>query len=382
MRRSTSLLCGADLKAAHSLKRHCHHVINTLGATVPPEAFLFRGNAYYALGQPYFALADYNSAGRVLSTSGKHQHQCAQAVRHFPETQVATYPAVDSHLHIFVRPYYSDACEVVHLNESIGRGVVAKENMSRGAKVMAANEPWLRYPTEDGVCAYCAQPLAERTFPCTNTECHEEYCSRDCRAHAMGSYHGSVCYNAEFQSLELDMYAQMRQAEKDGSTTERNAAAAQLLMLRVVAAAMLAQVVPSAMAEVRILSGRLAFSPEVLCDAMLHVYERMARSLSIFTIMPYEEMIGVLARVTANCFHAESSVELNLARAMFNHSCDANVGEDAESAEMVAMRDVPRGEELTINYYPHLKHLAYEERTAELQKRNFSCQCTRCQRKL
>lgn len=373
-------LRGAELKAADSLKRHCHHLINTLGPIAPPEAFLFRGNAYYALGHPYFALADYNTAGRILTISGQHQQKCHQAIKYFPETQVATYPSVDSHLHIFVKPFLAENCEVEHLQGSMGRGIIARDNLLRNTKVMKANEPWLRYPTVDGICAYCAEPLPERTFPCSNAECHEEYCSRDCRAKALGLYHSSVCYNKEFQSLELDMYAQMQQARKDGSVTDRNAAAAQLLMMRVISTAKHMQVVPSAMAEIRILSGKLTFSPEVMCESMLHMYERLALSLNVFTIIPYEEMVGVLARVTANCFHHDDCVELNLARAMFNHSCDANVGEDAHTGEMLTMRDVSRGEELTINYYPHLKHLPYAERTAELQKRNFDCQCARCKR--
>lgn len=368
----------AELKAADTLKRHCHHVINTLGATAPPEAFLFRGNAYYALGRPYFALADYNTASRVLVTSGQHQQKCLQAVKLFPKTQVSTYPSVDSHLHIFVNPFFAENCRIAKINDRIGRGVIAEENMPRNTRVMKANEPWLRYPVGDGLCAFCAEPLPERIFSCDNSDCHEEYCSRECRAKALGLYHGSVCHNPEFQSLELDMYAQMQQAEKEGSVTEKNSAAAQLLMLRVISSAMRVRVVPSAMAEVRILSGRLTFSPEVLCGSMLHVYERLASALNVFTILPYEEMVGVLARVTANCFHHEDSVELNLARAMFNHSCDANVAEDSQTGEMVATRDIARGEELTINYYPHLKHLPHAERTTELHKRSFDCQCARC----
>lgn len=370
----------AAWKGAEQLKRHCHSVINVLGPQTPPEAFLYRGNAYYALGMPYFALADYNTAASVLTLSGEHQRRCIDAVAAFPATQTGMYPSTDSHLHIFVKPMLSKSCSVETISEEVGRGVRAQENLQHRTTVVQPTAPWLLYPTEEGLCACCGAPLPERCFACENADCHEEYCSRDCRAEALALYHAPVCRNQDFQSVELDVFSQMKEAQKAGHVAEMNAAAAQLLTLRLVAVGLQAQVVPSALGQVRILSGRLTFSPEVLCGSMLHLYERLARALRVTTIVSYEEFIGVLARVTANCFHRDGGVELNLPRAMLNHSCNANLSEDAHSGALVTTRDVARGEELTINYYPHLKNLAYPERKAELERRGFQCMCPRCKK--
>lgn len=371
----------AAWSGAAALKRHCHNMINVLGPLTPPEAFLYRGNAYYAMGMPYFALADYNTAASVLNLSGDHQRRCSRVMRYMPETQTATYPSTDSHLHIFVKPMLSKRCSIAVVDDLVGRGLLATEMLPRGSLVVRAAPPWMLYPTEDGLCSFCGVPLPDRSFACANEDCHEEYCSRECRAEALSLYHGAVCTNSAFQSIELDVYAQRSEAVKNGSTAELNAAAAQLLMLRVIAAAMQAHVVPSAMGPMRILSGRLTFSPQALAGPLLHLYERLARALHISTILSYEEMIGVLARTTANCFHRDGAVELNLPRAMLNHSCEANVAENAETGDMVTTTDVPGGAELTINYYPHLKDLAYTERSEELHRRGFDCQCCRCKRR-
>ncbi|KPI89187.1 hypothetical protein ABL78_1679 [Leptomonas seymouri] len=368
----------AAWKGAEQLKRHCHSVINTLGPQTPPEAFLYRGNAYLALGMPYFALADYNTAASVLTLSGEHQRRCLKAIEQFPKVQTGVYPAVDSHLHIFVKPMLSKSCVVDQINDDVGRGVRATEHMPCNTVVIQPTSPWMSYPTEEGVCAHCGISLPERSFACGNKDCHEEYCCRECRAEASSLYHASVCHNKGFQSIELDVFSQMKDAEKAGAVAERNAAAAQLLTLRLVAAGLQAQVVPSALGQVRILSGRITFSPEALCGATLHLYERLARALHITTIISYEEFIGDLARVTANCFHRDGGVELNLSRAMLNHSCAANVSEDAQTGAMITTRDVASGDELTINYYPHLKGLAYAERTSELERRGFHCKCAKC----
>lgn len=366
---------------AEKLKRHCHNMINTLGATTPPETFLFRGNAYYALGFPYFALADYNTASAVMNISStNHQDRCFRALKHFPETQTVTFPYSNSHTHIFVKPLLSADCELAEV-DGMGRGIVARRDMPAHSLVLRAQEPWQVYPTEDGRCAFCGEALGERMFACTNPSCHEEYCSRDCRTKALTLYHSEVCANSEFQSIELDLYSQLQGAEREGNLSERNAAAAQLLMLRIVATAMQAKIVPSVLPQVRLLSGRLTFSPTVLSESMLHLYDRLASALHVHTIISYEELIGVLARVTANCFHQDGKVSLHIQRSMFNHSCEANVAQDSGSEQWVCSRPVSAKEQLTINYYPHLKSLPYNERSAELSKRNFDCKCSKCLRK-
>ncbi|EPY28616.1 hypothetical protein STCU_04964, partial [Strigomonas culicis] len=288
-------------KAADALKRHCHHMINTLGPAAPPEAFLFRANAYYALGRPYLALADYNTAALVLHLSGSHQVRCHRAIERFPARQVATYPGTDSHLHIFVRPRLGPAVALVAaVDAACGRGLVAEADLPAGATVLRQDVPWLQYATLDESCACCGAALPERAFACVNPECHEEYCSRDCRTAAMALYHAAVCTNSAFQGIELDLYTQMRTAAHEGAARAQRRLAQELLMVRLMAVAVQAQVVPSAMPQLRFLSGRIAYAPAELSGATLHLYERLAQALRVHTMVSYEEMLGILARVRTN----------------------------------------------------------------------------------
>ncbi|EPY38549.1 SET and MYND domain-containing protein [Angomonas deanei] len=269
-----------------------------------------------------------------------------------------------------------------HVNDAVGRGIVAQKALQGGSTVIKPCEPWLKYPILDNSCSNCGCPLPDRSFPCNNENCHEEYCSRDCRTMALGLYHRHVCYNEAFQNIELDVYAQLHAAQKDGDVSVRNATAAQLLALRVISAALIVQTVPSVLPQMRILSGKLSFNPKTLGGSMLHLYERLSRALQIQTIISYEEFLGVLARITANCFQREDSIELHHARSMMNHSCRANAAEDGMTGAIVTKQPVEEGGEVCINYYPQLKDLPYAERTVELRRRGFVCQCTQCQKKI
>lgn len=88
-------------------------MLQTLGPATPPEVFLYRGNAYYALGYPYLALADYENASKFLSMSStRHQEKCWAAAKKFPAKQRALYPGSSSHLHICVNPFLDSKCAV------------------------------------------------------------------------------------------------------------------------------------------------------------------------------------------------------------------------------------------------------------------------------
>jgi len=373
---------------AEELKSQCHRVIQTLGPAAPPEVFLFRGNAYYAAGFPYLALADYENASRFLTSLSpeRHQDKCWAAVKHFPPQQRALYAGECSHLHICVNPLFHHQCrvfvngkpasekDVVLLSTSsevgsdstrscsvapqalpMARGVFATSDIPAGSPILSSRGstvPWLRYPLaaaegegSSSSCSRCGKPLQQRVFACANERCHEEYCSRDCRQLALQEYHAGVCTNEAFQALEMSVIDQLREAE---DIPTYRSMASRLLTLRVLAAALLAQSSPTALPQLRILSSLFEFSPAALCGEQLEHYQQASAALRIITSVSYEEYLGVLSRVHQNAFwhyptlaasstaegEAEAltdccgnahAIDLHLPYAMMNHSCEPSV---------------------------------------------------------
>ena len=381
------------MESAHRLKLHCIRMMYTMGSAVPPETFLFRANAYMHLQMPYFAMADYNSASKILKLSGRHDVECRGAVDALPLVLSGTYPAIDTHLTMLVNPYLGPNVRVdtallldssQKQSSTKGRGIFAARDLDAGEVVLAPHGPWLLYPLYDGGCSYCGKPLGTRVFQCKNERCHEEYCSRPCRHTAASVYHQKVCENQMFQSVELDLYAQYKALT--GSRSSQNGVAAQLLATRIIAAALQQQLIPSAMPEVRSLVGRISFSPKEVSGPILDVYERLAHGCGFLTSISFEEYFSLLARISANSFHENNNcIAHYVPRAMLNHSCDANVvasdstlGED-DGVGFITSRKVSRGAELCINYYPHLKHLGVKERWKEIRNISFECSCPRCE---
>jgi hypothetical protein len=64
----------------------------------------------------------------------------------------------------------------------------------------------------------------------------------------------------------------------------------------------------------------------------------------------------------------------------FNHSCDPNcvVNADTQMLEVITIRQVARGEELTIGYVKHEGVPRAARRRQLLEQYNFECACTRC----
>lgn len=538
---------------AETLKHHCHHIIQTLGPATPPEVFLYRGNAYYALGFPYLALADYENASRFLSLSPlRHQEKCWKSLKHFPMKQEVLYAGTNSHVHLCVTPFLDAKTAVQTLllphptsetsksqDTDVGTCVsLAQHEMGKTPskdtlytlqdrsllcrKVMAVASfssagmpvmkvipssssmgsssssstgrsllsyevggPWLQYPLFERHCSRCGVPLYEennkgkgemdhasvtgtpgnsdrstsseanenaemgredrhapspstphanrkRVFPCTNPKCSEEYCSRDCRQLALQEYHSHVCTNEEVQGIEIDLFTRMQQTEE---VLEHRELATMLLTLRVLYTALSSQSSPTALPQMRILSGRASFSPHTLCGSLREEFHRIADALHVLTSISYEEFIGVYTRVWCNAHwvaeeeeetpatasagstagndrkeapSCESisykSIQLHLPYAMFNHSCDPNLIEGvvhppfhagARSSTslsnafsvspirtLVTSRPIQKGEELTRSYFPlSWLSLPYAERSAAMKALDFTCQCPRCVKK-
>lgn len=433
--------------SALRLKRHCTKLAAKLGPATPPEAFLFRGNAYMEMGMPYFAMADYDNASKVLNLSGQHQERCSRAIEALPSTMVGDFASTDAHLDFLVNPFLGGGVRMTRdydvqmhagregyvsstasstsaaaegsspmtskstdsdedvpytLNESEaraflaseerqaaslmrGRRVVADRDLPTGAMVMRAHSPFAQYTLSPNHCSNCARPLPPRLVPCTNEQCHEEYCDRRCRADAIAEYHGHVCRNREFQSVELELGGRLEGRLDEGEalvtvkgTSAYNDTAAILLTMKIIGACMQRGAIPSAVPELRTLGGKLEFDPKSMAGPSYDVYKKIEQAGRFSTNIPFEEFVSVLAKVRANCFTTEHSIALYVPRSMFNHSCNANVAEDADSKDLVTTRPVKAGEELCINYYPHLKDLPFDERRSELEKRSFHCLCPKC----
>ena len=361
--------------AANALRKQCHFNISAMGPATPPEIFVYRGNAYMELDQPYFAKADFNNAAKVMRLSGTHHEKCDAKLQSMQGLLKGSYPSVDVHLPLHVLPLLGDHVELRHMSDAMGRGVVATAPLNQNHIVVKRCDPFLSYPLKEGYCSYCCKKLGVRVFACQNERCHEEYCSRDCRHAALSSYHGKVCTNEPFQGIELEMFRRMNEST---DPHEKNILAGQLLLMRVLAVSLLASAIPTSIPEVRTLSGRIQFQASELGGPMLEFYEQLARFGGFATSIFYEEFIGVYARVLCNSFKTEESIFINLPRSMLNHSCESNVALDASGQELVTTRKVSPGTELTLNYFPQLQHLPNAERTEELRKRNFDCFCAKC----
>lgn len=265
---------------------------------------------------------------------------------------------------------------------AMGRGIFAESDLSEGSVVMAKHEPFVSYGLRDQTCSYCHKDLPARNFPCTNDLCHEEYCSRGCRESARGMYHAKVCENGEFAGIELDLYHKMQSAKEAGNISEFNSIAAVLLAGRVLAIAALRHVVPSAMPELRTLGGRIEFEPKTMATDTYDLYSRYERALKFSTTISFEEFVGIIARINANSFQEGTErISVYVPRSLFNHSCEGNVAECAVTGNLITSKRVAKGEQLSLNYYPHLRSLPYEQRANELAKRGFYCQCDKCRAK-
>ena len=366
--------------AATALRDKCRHVIAHMLTTAPVEAYLYRGNAYMALGQPYFAVADYKIAASLASIGDSYMKDAEQAVDKLPQTVTGVYPAVSSYLHFLVEPLLGRGVCIQEISPSVGRGVFATSQLSPGDTALEPEDPWVRYPLKDASCAHCTGPLPEtRCIPCQNKECHEEYCSRECRRSALNHYHSNVCEKPSYQAIELDLFHTYTSTT---DPSEKNAIANYMLATRICAVTAREKVLPCASNELKTLTGKISFSPAVLSTSVLSVFERTAQSLGFLSSFCFEDYVSVLAKISGNVFQTEREIGLYIGRSMFNHACDENVVEDAKTKRLVCKRGVASGEELTINYYPRLRQLPFEERHKQLMLRGLHCECKRCTQKL
>jgi hypothetical protein len=362
----------SPLSDAMRLKQHCTITL-TKYRDAPAEVYLNRGIAYMQLGQPYFALADFVMAAERQTLPPTYKQEALDAVAALPENIVATYPASNRHLDMLVTSFLGPKFAVDEAVPGCGRGIVAKADAPAGAVVVAASAPYAVVTLKPDQCACCAQRIV-RTFHCEHDDCHEEYCSRECRSHAMAHYHAKVCRNKEFQSLELELYAKLIAAT---DASEKALCALHLLLMRVMALAVHESSVPSAMRELRTLTGRATVAPKQLIGDTMDFYKRLTVITSTIASVNLEEIVGCLARLTANCINDGDRVALHVPRSMLNHACRPNVALGPGGA-IVATAHIAKGEQACISYYPHLGKLPYAQRRAELLRRNFDCNCATC----
>lgn len=339
--------------------------------TVSPDVFVYRAAAYLELNQPYFAASDLIAAHGRTTVPQAYEKRVADQLEAMPEEATGYFASSDEHLDRLVEPRLGAG--VVHKTAGAkGRGFFASETLKPGSVVLKSTPAWLACPLKEEHCSNCGGKITGRLVPCRNSDCHEEYCSRDCR-HAAAKYHNAVCTNTKFQALELEVYSKLSTAS---STSERNTAALHLMLLRIIAYALTNHMIPSVVPELRSLSGRLDFSPRVLADETLAFYKRVAEITKTHTSMSFEDFCCAMSKITANAFHDTTFIQMHVQRSMLNHSCDPNCM--AVGNEIVTTRTAKPGEELCISYYPQLNDLPKDERKAELLRRGLECQCALC----
>lgn len=380
------------LSEAMLLKQHCNYVLSKF-TPPPPEVFVHRAEAYMALGQPYFALADFIVARERSDQIGRQpQDSCLRECEKLPAEMLLTVPSASSHVGLHVAPFLSRKVALKYIDPMVGRGIFAQFAIAKGETLVTRRLPFAQYPLQEGHCSCCGRTITTRSIPCSNRDCHEEYCSRDCRQAALESYHKPLCNNAAVQAMELDVYARYKSPTANGS--DRAQAALILLLLRVVGCSLKDRCVPSALPQLRLLSGRLVCSPTILATSMLDAYRRLVTATKTESTVSYEEVVGAMARLSANAFQTESSILINVPRSMLNHSCRPNAWEHSATGDVVALRNIDAGEEVTFSYYPQVTYASgrrlgdgtdetagfapFDVRHAQLRLRNFDCRCSAC----
>jgi hypothetical protein len=358
---------------AMRVKQHCTISLSKFQSG-HPQLFLHRGRAYLELGLPFFAAPDFQNAAEHIPIGNQHEILVREALKHIPKEQVAYFESADNHIGLLVKPFLGKGVAMQKAADGKGRGVFATEPLQAGDVVVKRTaQAWLTYPLKDGHCAACGSEIGVRTFACKNPDCHEEYCSRECRQNASQTYHAAVCTNKDFQSLELELYNNLKTAP---TPSDYNTAAVFLLLLRVYGVSMAHKIIPSVLPQMRTLSGRLMFSAETLATDTLDFYTRLTRITGTKTTISYEEFICTLAKLTGNIFQEEDFICAHVVRSMLNHSCDPNVVDTG--GELVMTRPAEVGEELCISYYPALNTKSFKIRDEELKNRGFFCACPKC----
>lgn len=425
-------------RSALRLKDACTQVLVKYTPTVPPEAFLYRSNAYAALGQPYFAVADVEAAAAQLALSGRHTEDNRAALAALPPLLRASFPSTEEHTAQLVEPALCSGATLVAApaaaaaGENRGRCVVAKNALAAGDVVIRAREPWLAYALGDSCCSMCAKPFGHRHFACRNPRCHEDYCSRECRTRAFGLFHARGCDVPAIQGLELDMYGQHVAAVEaaalaaasaglvgaagsgaaeggdgdaavgssggnndSGAVTklppsrlvyeaavpsqDAEVSAVALLTIRAMLAAVEANSVPSMLREVQTLRASFVFHPPAVATNMLAFYHRFVRHLGLVNSVSFEEFLGLFMRLRCNARITGDAITVTPAHCAVNHSCTPNAAINNKN-EVVAVANVPAGSEVTLSWLPSALNSATREHRRDYlwRAQGFWCTCPRC----
>eukprot|EP00760_Papus_ankaliazontas_P016982 PhM_4_TR16985/c0_g1_i1/m.41090/K11426/SMYD; SET and MYND domain-containing protein len=367
----------ANAQAAQCLVREVTDVLATHTDVVDVrKLLLYRARAYLALGCPHLALADCITLADTTDTPDvlrlddtadlsracfREMHRDKDAIVRHVAAPTAE-PITDG--------LVLDAVRVATTGYG-GRGLEAVKALEEGAVVVERRDPIVTYPTKAGTCSHCLRevPLS-RTLPCRNVECHEEYCSKQCREDASAKHHSKVCKLNGYRTLELELYSSS--VADFGPGVEHQSQS--------ILAAMRWWVMegPNAGASFH---GSIPLNPDAVVTGVSVWYQRLMRA-----VHPEEPnkvqlstFLDVIARVASNAFTGPRGIEVHGARSLLNHSCSPNCMVTPKG-DVVTTRPVAAGEECTIHYYPHLSSLEPLDRYQEIQKRGFKCGCVVCRR--
>ena len=345
----------ASLKQAMRLKEVSTQVMSMYTPNVPPETFLYRGNSYMALAQPYYALSDYICAAAAMPLSGKHEVRAREAIQSLPPLLHGIFTSTDEHLGFLVEQALAPETEIRRNDDPLTapllpRSLYVKKDsaLKEGGIVIRRHGLFASYPLKSNRCLHCAKEFGVRHFMCQNQKCHGEFCSRDCRAASMSSYHGRMCDNSSYQGIELAMYDRYQEAAADDNETKRFAAC-MLLTLKVLAMAIVGQCVPSALREIRTLPGSVYFCPQTFEGEVLLPYLRFVKATQTLNSICAEEFLGLFARISSNAVVTEDKINLSIPLSVVRRASSASQEPNAilvPDGSLRAIRDIVGGEEV------------------------------------
>eukprot|EP01103_Thecamoeba_quadrilineata_P010358 TRINITY_DN2211_c0_g1_i3.p1 TRINITY_DN2211_c0_g1~~TRINITY_DN2211_c0_g1_i3.p1 ORF type:complete len:368 (+),score=25.99 TRINITY_DN2211_c0_g1_i3:119-1222(+) len=306
--------------------------------------------------------------------------------------------------------------EIKFIDNKKGRGIIANRSFNRGERIFAESpfvcctkgqiDPHIR------TCGYCLKPLFKDTVPpseikgdivCCRQNCSVLYCSTVCRDDAWERYHRGLC-TSSFQDektrqslikfhhylashtdnpyllLTAKIFAVVQQRLAEGMTVEES-----LIPIKFM----------TGFGYWKTLKGKVPNLSEVLI-------QKFKSDMQFFQSSPlYNPKYGYLMTDLSRYTSIQMTIWFNAfgfsvvrdgmsiqgsciakAATFLNHSCQPNTAWRYNSGmrklEFVALRQINKGDEITISYIPDLSLSSDERRSLLEQRFRFFCECPRC----
>lgn len=256
--------------------------------------------------------------------------------------------------------------------DGYGRGLVATGRVTKGT-VLLTEEPWLVQPSSRQVCSHCLSSEWSGSFVCD--QCGEVYCSESCRTKALEGYHGPMCGNALYQEYDKTCARSLEASDGEKSHSQSVSSTCRLIG-RICAKATVVGSHPLALPEVVRLSGYVKY----LSGSVFEHVSSLSLDLAAALRQPMlflDDFMRLYAVIQMNEVTSREGVRLYSSISLLNHSCVPNAIV-VRHRTVVAVRDIPQGEQIFIDYNPEISSRPYSDRRKIHEQRGFQCRCQRC----